>query len=209
MEPIVETKQLCFQTLQYQDQKIFPEQTTILSGKSGSGKTTLLRIWNATLQPTSGMCLYHGKPFSEWEPLVLRRNILLCRQKVFLFDGTIQENFMRFFDYREQALPSKQQMQQYLDICCVPFSLDTSCVHLSGGERQRVFLSIALSFLPELLLLDEPTAALDEKTAEVVLKQIKQFCKENRQALVIVTHQKQWHCLADQMICLGKEEKNE
>ena len=79
-------------------------------------------------------------------------------------------------------------MRKYLSACCIDFPPDTSCVNLSGGERQRVFVAIGLSFLPDVLLLDEPTAALDEWTATCLIENVSKVCKEKGITLLVITH---------------------
>ena len=77
---------------------------------------------------------------------------------------------------------------------------------LSGGERQRVFLAIFLSAMPKVLLLDEPTAALDEQTSETLLHNLKQFCSQNNISVVCVCHNGELvRQFADQEIRLGEE----
>jgi putative ABC transport system ATP-binding protein len=59
---------------------------------------------------------------------------------------------------------------------------------MSGGEKQRAFTAICLSLMPKVLMLDEPTAALDEVNAENLLSNIKSFCAENDMTLIVVCH---------------------
>lgn len=86
------------------------------------------------------------------------------------------------------------------------FPLSANCATLSGGERQRVFLAIFLSAMPKVLLLDEPTAALDEQTSETLLYNLKQFCSQNNISVVCVCHNGELvRQFADQEIRLGEE----
>jgi putative ABC transport system ATP-binding protein len=79
-------------------------------------------------------------------------------------------------------------MQACLDACRVPFPLDTPCDTLSGGEKQRVFLAIALSFRPAVFLLDEPTSALDGTTAEALMANLTEYCRNSGVAALVVSH---------------------
>lgn len=122
------------------------------------------------------------------------------------FDGTIRENFDLFYDMREEKQPLDEDVQRFLSICCADFPLSANCATLSGGERQRVFLAIFLSAMPKVLLLDEPTAALDEQTSETLLHNLKQFCSQNNISVVCVCHNGELvRRFADQEIRLGEE----
>ena len=97
-------------------------------------------------------------------------------------------------------------MKHFLNICCAPFALDTLCNNLSGGERQRVFMAICLSFMPKLLMLDEPTAALDEATSIQFFKQVKNFCTSQHITLLVISHTPLLiETFADNIITLDKE----
>lgn len=149
---------------------------------------------------------YRSKPLEDYPVLDYRKEVMLVPQQVFLFDGTIRENFDLFYDMREEKQPLDEDVQRFLSICCADFPLSANCATLSGGERQRVFLAIFLSAMPKVLLLDEPTAALDEQTSETLLHNLKQFCSQNNISVVCVCHNGELvRRFADQEIRLGEE----
>lgn len=192
--------------LTYPDLTIKRERVTFISGESGCGKSTLFRLLNATLTPSAGTIEFCGTNISEINTITLRREVLLASQEVFLFEGTIQENFEQYYRCRNQSCISETKMRDYLSICCAEFSLDSNCATLSGGERQRVFLAICLSFLPKVLLLDEPTAALDEATSQCLFSKLKLFCLEHQITLLVICHTANLTELyADHVIVLQKK----
>jgi len=189
--------------LHYPDLAIPADKATFLCGESGAGKSTLLRLLNGTLSPTAGEVSYLGKPIEDYDPILLRRDILLVGQSVYLFDLSIEDNFKEYYTYRDLPAPSRETMQTYLDLCALPLPLDSMCPNLSGGERQRISLAIHLSLQPKALLLDEPSSALDEKTAEAVLGNIKTHCNKKNITLIVVSHDKGLGALyADDIIVL-------
>lgn len=192
--------------LTYPDITLAEQRCTFIMGQSGCGKSTLLRLLNSLVSPSRGTIQYRGENLATLDTLALRRNVLLCPQDVFLFEGSISENFSQYFGYRDAPCPSEETMQQFLQLCCLSLPLTARCETLSGGERQRVLLAICLSFLPQVLLLDEPTAALDEATAQQVLADLKLFCSERQITLIIVCHNPRLAELyADETVLLEKE----
>lgn len=135
-----------------------------ITGKSGCGKSTYLKMLNGIIQPAKDMIFFNDMPIEAYDILAYRHKVLLVPQNVYLQSGSILDNFVFYYNNREQALPTKDKIKYFLDICCIDKPLDENCDYLSGGERQRIFLAIFISFAQEVLLLDEPTAALDEKT---------------------------------------------
>lgn len=164
---------------------------TFITGESGCGKSTLLKFFNKTLIPSSGKILYRGNDIQCLDTINHRRNVLLLPQEVFLFHGTIYDNFKLYYANREEKCISENDIEQLLSTCCLNFPLNTECSVLSGGERQRVFLAIYLSFTPDVLLLDEPTSALDENTSKALLSNVKAFCNNRNITPVAVCHSKE------------------
>ncbi|MCL2569021.1 MAG: ATP-binding cassette domain-containing protein [Oscillospiraceae bacterium] len=172
----------------YSDLEIQAGRVTFLAGASGTGKSTLLRLLNGMISATAGTVRYLGKPIEEYDPVPLRREVLLVGQSVYLFDKSIRENFEMYYAYRDLPAPSEETMRHYLDLCAGPFPLDSVCNLLSGGERQRVFLAICLSLGPKVLLLDEPTSALDDNTSTVLMERVTAYCKKAGITLIVVSH---------------------
>lgn len=166
------------------------EGTSFICGDSGSGKSTLLKLCNGTISPTSGDISYLGKNILTMDPVAYRREVLLVGQAVFLFDASIEENFQRYLDYRGEKAISQEEIKQYLEICALQLPLDSSCNVLSGGERQRVFIAIHLALKPKVLMLDEPSSALDDKNATILMENLRAHCKAHKMALLVVSHDK-------------------
>lgn len=160
-----------------------PKNTvSFISGDSGSGKTTLFKLLNHTLMPDSGeIVCTNSETFS-------RNNVLLVSQKVFLYKGSILENFEKFYNMRCVNLPNIEFLTSILDIFNICLDINQDVNTMSGGERLRIYTAIFLSFMPNIILLDEPTASLDEGNSIIVMQNIITFCKSNNIGLVIISH---------------------
>jgi len=174
--------------LTYDHIKIPSGKISFVVGESGSGKSTLLKLLNRTISPDQGEISYKGKSILKGNLLQLRQDVLLFNQKAFLFDGSIRDNFYRYYAYRGIDLPKKETMREMLDLFGLSFSLSQNCTVLSGGERHRVYMAIYLSFIPEVILLDEPTAALDAKNSDIIMRNFIDFCKRKGIELIVVSH---------------------
>lgn len=188
---IIKTKDLVFEEfIRYPDISIKKGRVVFLVGSSGSGKSTLLKLFNATLSPSSGDIFYEGQNIYEIDTLKLRREVLLVGQSVYLFDGSIKDNFYKFYSYREIKMPSEEVIKEYLSICQLDFPLETQTSILSGGEAQRLYTAIFLSFLPKIIMLDEPTSALDTHNAKSLLRDIIKLAKTKEMTVIVVSHDK-------------------
>lgn len=206
---ILETKDLCFNNMiAYKNMKIPSNKVTFITGESGSGKSTLLKLFNSTLTQSSGKIYYNGKDTGDIDSIELRKEISLISQNVFLLDSSIKDNFIKFYEYRGQTVPSDEEIKNFLSICCITFPLDKDCSTMSGGEKQRIYIAIYLSFKPEIIMMDEPTSALDNKNSFAVIENIISYCKENNSTLIIVSHDRELtEKLAENSIILERREK--
>lgn len=193
--------------IRYPALKIDEYKVTFICGKSGSGKSTLLKLLNASVSPDEGEILYHSIPVTDYDTVLLRREVILASQSVYLSDLSIRDNFAEYYSYRGLPSPKDSVIREFLDLCIASFPLDSNCRELSGGERQRVFLAICLSFLPNVLMLDEPTSALDEVTANALFHSLTHYCHEKKITLIAITHDLALaEKYADDLILLPTEE---
>jgi len=191
--------------MKYPDIEIPEGSATFICGESGSGKSTLLKLLNGVISTTGGKITYLGKNIDDYEPIALRREILLVSQSVYLFDKSIRDNFNEYYAYRELQVINDEEIKKYLDICSANLHLDSMCNMLSGGERHRVFTAINISYQPRVLMLDEPTSALDNKNANVLMENIKLYCKTSGITLIVVSHDRAISDkYADNMIILAE-----
>lgn len=191
MKNIISIKNLKFKDMiSYPDFEISRSEILFLTGRSGCGKSSLLKLFNMTEMQSEGNIYYEGKNIADMDTLELRKKVLLVPQDVYLFSGSIIDNFNQFYSYIERPLLEKSKLEKYLNISKMELDLDTNCDSMSGGERQRVFLAIALSLEPEVLMLDEPTSALDQSTSIELMENIVKFCKEKDITLIVVSHDK-------------------
>ncbi len=183
------TKELSFNNfIFYDDMVINRGEINFITGASGSGKSTLLKLFNRTENYSGGEIFYKDKPITEYDSILLRKEVKLISQTTFLFSGTIEENFNLFHEYCEHEKITQERMNYFLKLTKAKFSLDTGCDTLSGGERQRVYIAICLSMNSEVIMLDEPTSALDYKLAVQVLENISYYIKEQSKTLIVVSH---------------------
>jgi len=183
---------------------------TIL-GPSGSGKTTLLRMIAGFQEPTRGEIVIGGHPVNRLPPH--RRSIGMVFQKLALFPPmTAAENVafplkMRRRDPRR--IP--EFVDRYLSLVRLD-GLGSRRIHeLSGGQQQRVAIARALVFEPDLLLLDEPLAALDRKLREEMQLEFRRIQKELGVTTINVTHdQREALVVSDEIIVMegGRIQQN-
>ncbi|HPJ01705.1 MAG TPA: energy-coupling factor ABC transporter ATP-binding protein [Candidatus Limiplasma sp.] len=207
MAAILTAKNLKFMDfLRFPDLSVERGSAAFLCGPSGTGKSTLMKLFNATHTPTEGTITFDGQDIAGMDTIDLRRSVLLAGQKVYLFDDTIRGNFEQFYAFRGDPCISDEDMREFLRLCCIEFPLETRCQPLSGGEKQRVFLAVHLSMKPQVLMMDEPTAALDKKTSRLLLSQVKDYCKQNGITMLVISHDISLVGeYADQVISLSEE----
>ncbi len=174
--------------------KIFSGQSIALTGASGSGKSTLLHIMGTIDKPSDGKLFFLNKDltkFDEKEKAEFRNKELGF---IFQFHHLLPE-FTTVENVAMQALISNMPYKEAIDRAknlLVKVGLEHRLNHkantLSGGERQRAAIARAILLEPKVLLADEPTGSLDEKSGSNVIDLLLNLNCDNNIALVIVTH---------------------
>ena len=169
-------------------------ETIAFVGPSGAGKSTILNMVIGFSKPSGGRILIDGNDITKLNLNSYRKYIAVVPQTSILFSGTIRDNITYGLDDI-----SDEQLQQVLlasnlkeMIDALPDGLDTRIQehggNLSGGQRQAASLLMATIAEPELLLLDEHTAALDPGAAEKVMALTKKIVEENKITTLMITH---------------------
>ena len=170
-----------------------------LVGPSGAGKSTLLRCLNRLLVPQAGTVLLDGDDTAALEPCTLRRRVGLVGQVPVMLPGSVRANLA----YGIEPVPGDDALAEALRAAGLGADfLERTAAELSGGERARVALARALTREPELLLLDEPTAALDADAAGHVAATLRSLADDGL-GVVVATHDLPFAAsLADRVIAL-------
>ncbi len=162
-----------------------PAGATAIVGPSGAGKSTLLRLLNRLADPDSGAISFRGEPLDERDPRRLRREVGLVPQLPALLDGTVRDNLA--FAAHLAGRPFDCARSLRLAGLAADFA-DRRVDELSVGEQQRAMLGRALAQEPTVLLLDEPTAALDHASRDAVEGALAELRRELEISLVLVSH---------------------
>ena len=158
------------------DLEIPAGQCLAVMGATGSGKSTLLELIPRFHDPTAGRVLIDNVDVRELDLDFLRRNVGLVFQESLLFKSSIADNiaFGNPGASRAQVERAAQLAGAHAFICALPKGYDTvleeGAVNLSGGQRQRIAIARALILEPPILLLDDPTTAVDPETEHEVLE---------------------------------------
>jgi putative ABC transport system ATP-binding protein len=173
---------------------------TAVVGPSGSGKSTLLRLLNRLADPDGGTIAFRGRPLAEHDPLALRREVSLVPQLPSLLEGTVESNLRYAADLAGRPL----DVGRCLGLAGLePGFAARDVTRLSVGEQQRAMLARALSQEPQVLLLDEPTAALDHAARDAVEATLAELRRQLDISLVVVSHDpEQARRLADRALRL-------
>ncbi len=165
-----------------------------LIGPNGAGKSTLLRVLALLEVPIAGTVLFRGTPVSgkSRDLLALRRRLACVFQEALLYDATVEANAA--LGLRLRRRPSGEAaavVQRWLDRLGIAHLATRRARTLSGGEAQRVSLARAFALQPEVLLLDEPFAALDPPTRQELLGLLQDLLRQEGCATVFVTHDRE------------------
>ncbi|HLR45899.1 MAG TPA: ATP-binding cassette domain-containing protein, partial [Deinococcales bacterium] len=184
-----------------------PGETVALVGQTGSGKTTLTKLVNRTFSASSGRVLIDGVDVQDWNLEVLRPQVSLIEQEVFLFSRSIAANIAFGLPgaSREQVVTAAKAARAHDFIMEFPDGYDTVIgergATLSGGQRQRLAIARALLTNPRILVLDDATSAIDSATEDEIQQALRAVMK-GRTSLVI-THRLSQIRQADRILLFG------
>ncbi|MBC3253577.1 type I secretion system permease/ATPase [Serratia fonticola] len=186
--------------------EIKPGERVAILGKVGAGKSTLLKLLSGQANATRGKVIIDGVDISHIDPSDVRRQLGFLSQESRLFFGSLRQNLMLGHPHATES-----EMLQALRISGAlslvqqdAASLDR-IIHeggrgLSGGQRQMVLLSRMILRNPQIVLLDEPTASMDEQLEEYVIRQMHGWL--SGRTLVLVTHRPALLKLVDRIVVL-------
>lgn len=181
-------------------------QCLAVLGLSGAGKSSLARLLVGLWPATQGKVRLDGADLFAWDKQELGPHLGYLPQDVQLLDGTVRENIVRFEDARLEDLEAVLQLTGLGDLVSqlpegVDTLLGTGGVRLSAGQRQRVGLARALYGHPALVVLDEPSAHMDQEGEKHVLSALEAL-KSRGTTIVLMTHRNVLLSAADQLLIL-------
>ncbi|MBQ3078984.1 MAG: ABC transporter ATP-binding protein [Clostridia bacterium] len=171
----------------------YGEMTAII-GNSGSGKSTLLNMLGGLDRPSAGKLIVDGKDLFKLSD----KELVKYKQQTVGF--VWQNNARNLLPYltavQNVMMPmlfsgeekKRQRAEMLLDMVRLSHRKNAKLSTLSGGEQQRIAIAIALSNHPRLLLADEPTGSVDQKTSDYILDMLRDINKSSGVTIVIVTH---------------------
>lgn len=162
-----------------------PGKVTFIVGESGSGKSTLLSVAAGLITPDSGTATVSGLPVSDE---VRRDKIGMIFQQANLISALNVRDQLLVTDHIRGVKPRKDRADELLTAVGLEGLGDRDMQALSGGQRQRVGIARALMGSPELVLADEPTAALDADRSREIVALLRQLVEEHGVACGFVTH---------------------
>ena len=172
-----------------------------ITGPSGSGKSSLLKLLAALVSPSSGQLFYQGQELGDLDPVAYRREVSYCFQQPVLFGQTVRDNVAFPFEIRQIPFDQERVLTALARLNLGPEFLEKPIKDLSGGEKQRVALVRNLLFEPKVLLLDEVSSGLDEKT-KILLRTFLKDLHQEGVTLIEVTHDQQEIEAAERLVTI-------
>lgn len=204
---IYKTAELEVVALQGLDLTVEEGELMAIIGNSGSGKSTLLNMLGGLDRPSAGTLLVDGKDLLKFTDQQL---VKYKRETVGFVWQNNARNLIPYLTALENVeLPmllkgraKRSRAKELLDMVGLSHRKNSKLSQLSGGEQQRVAIAIALANNPKLLLADEPTGAVDTKTAEQILDVFREFNRTFGVTIVIVTHDRQLSRKVDRVVAI-------
>lgn len=186
-----------------------PGDFLLLTGPSGSGKSTLLKIIASLLAPTGGQIRWQNQDITQLQAEAYRQQVSYCFQTPVLFGNTVYDNLALPWQVRLKKPNRAAFIADLAKVNLPADTLDKKIDQLSGGEKQRVGLLRNLQFLPEVLLLDEVTSALDDDNKALIHRLISEMVTDKGVAVIWISHDAEEIRQASRVLKLHTPERND
>jgi len=177
------------------DLEVQKGERILIVGATGTGKSSLLNTLNLMNQNYNGEILFESKAITQYHPHVLRSRIVMVMQEPWLGEGTVQDVLDEALAYHAIKHKDLSDRDRQIRGLMKSFQLSEDYLskkadQLSGGEKQRIALIRVLQLRPEILLLDEISSALDQKTSGIISDCIFQNFPGT---VIAISHDPLWH----------------
>ena len=173
----------------------------VILGPSGAGKSTLLNILGGMDSATSGSVNVFGKEIVGLDEKDLTEYRRQDIGFVFQFYNLIPNlSVLENVELANQIVKKSKDALEILKLVGLENRVNNFPSQISGGEQQRVAIARAIAKNPKILLCDEPTGALDYKTGKNILKILKEYCKNEKKTVIVITHNSSIAQTADKVI---------
>ncbi|HLV10324.1 MAG TPA: energy-coupling factor transporter ATPase, partial [Halanaerobiales bacterium] len=166
-----------------------------LVGHTGSGKSTLVQLMNGLIKPTEGQVIIEGKDITnpDFNLQEIRQNIGLVFQypEHQLFEETVYDDVAfgpRNLGFEEDEV--SRRVKEALELVGLDYEIfrERSPFNLSGGQQRKVAIAGVLAMEPEVLILDEPSAGLDPRGREQLVKLLKNLYRDYKMTIILISH---------------------
>ena len=189
--------------------KLEPAKIHAVVGNNGSGKSTLLKLMLNLYSPQAGKVIWDGADIRQFNPSQIANWCGYVPQECTLFTGSIRDNVAGFRDNvsDEEVINIARAMGLHDDLSDLPSGYGTKIGEnghiLSAGQRQKIAIARALATNPRVIMLDEPTSNLDQRSEQLLISTLQGQAKRNLSTIIIVTHSPAILAHADSISLLG------